>query len=459
MQTANSATNEPHKLSEERIQHDDMEKSQEEEVMTTDCSIEEKLQEWNSPRINIYRVFATFYSFFIFGMNDGAYGALMPYLEEYYHIDYTIVSLVFLALFSGYTVACVVNNATHVKFGQRGVAVVAPGCHLLTYLVLIFHPPYPVLIIFFTVVGFGNGLMDGAWCAWVGNMVSANEVSGFLQASYALGATVSPLISTAMVSKYGLPWWSFYYIMVGGSFLELIVSSWAFWKQTGRVYQEENPRDPSSSTGRTRQALQTQLTWILAFFAFACVGVEVSLGGWIVTFMIKVRNASSFHAGVSSTGFWAGMTLGRMGLSFLTARLGEFKSVVFYLSISAVLELVFWLVPSFVASSIAVGLMGVSLGPLFPTSIVVATKLLPRDLHIGSIGFATAFGGAGGAFLPFLIGVIAENRGVEKALHLVILALIVVLGMLWACLLRFGQKQGKLVEGCSRDEAVEHGDV
>jgi len=34
----------------------------------------ELLQEWNNPRINLYRVFATFYSFFIFGMNDGAYG-------------------------------------------------------------------------------------------------------------------------------------------------------------------------------------------------------------------------------------------------------------------------------------------------------------------------------------------------------------------------------------------------
>lgn len=29
---------------------------------------------WNSPRINMWRVFATFWSFFIVGLNDGAYG-------------------------------------------------------------------------------------------------------------------------------------------------------------------------------------------------------------------------------------------------------------------------------------------------------------------------------------------------------------------------------------------------
>lgn len=32
------------------------------------------LQKWNEPSINMYRVFSTFWSFFVFGMNDGSYG-------------------------------------------------------------------------------------------------------------------------------------------------------------------------------------------------------------------------------------------------------------------------------------------------------------------------------------------------------------------------------------------------
>lgn len=34
----------------------------------------EALQTWHSPKINKYRVFATFWSFFNVGMNDGSYG-------------------------------------------------------------------------------------------------------------------------------------------------------------------------------------------------------------------------------------------------------------------------------------------------------------------------------------------------------------------------------------------------
>lgn len=70
----------------------------------------------------------------------------------------------------------------------------------------------------FIFVGFGNGLIDAAWCAWLGNMANANEVQGILQAFYALGATIAPLIATGLVSSGGLGWYTFYYIMVSMAF-------------------------------------------------------------------------------------------------------------------------------------------------------------------------------------------------------------------------------------------------
>jgi fucose permease len=117
--------------------------------------------------------------------------------------------------------------------------------------------------------------------------------------------------------------------------------------------------------------------------------------------MTRVRGASKFQSGASSTGFWAGMLTGRLLLPMLTSRFGEFKSVILYLAISVGLELIFWLIPSFIVSVISVAFLGCFLGPLFGTAVVMATKLLPRDLHVGSIGFATALGGSGGAIFPF----------------------------------------------------------
>jgi fucose permease len=61
---------------------------------------------------------------------------------------------------------------------------------------------------------------------------------------------------------------------IAGSVVELLTSSLSFWKQTGAVYQAENPREPGAKTGRTREALKSQLTWIFALFIFGYVGAE-----------------------------------------------------------------------------------------------------------------------------------------------------------------------------------------
>jgi nitrate/nitrite transporter NarK len=222
---------------------------------------------------------------------------------------------------------------------------------------------------------------------------------------------------------------------IGASALELTTSAWTFWKQTGSVYQAENPQDPNAKTGRTREALKNRVTWLFALFIFGYVGAEVSLGGWIVVFMTKIRHASSFASGASATGFWGGMTVGRLFLSFLTARLGEFRSVLLYLSLAVILELIFWLVPSLITSAVTVALLGVVMGPMFPTAIVLITKLLPRSLHVGTIGFGTAFGGSGGAVFPFIVGAIAQKKGV-KTLQPIILALLAAIAALWLCMPR-----------------------
>ena len=91
----------------------------------------------------------------------------------------------------------------------------APTCHLIAYLVIAVHPPYPVLVVIFMLAGAGNGLADAAWNAWIGNMANPNEVLGFLHAFYGLGAVLSPLIATTMITKgQRLPWYYFYYVMV-----------------------------------------------------------------------------------------------------------------------------------------------------------------------------------------------------------------------------------------------------
>lgn len=209
---------------------------------------------------------------------------------------------------------------------------------------------------------------------------------------------------------------------------------------TGQVYRDEHASESESSTGAgTREALRSPVTWLCSLFFFTYMGVEVGLGGWIVTFMLNVRHATAYASGISATGFWAGMAAGRAMLGFVTERFGERLCITVYLAACLALELVFWLVPQYVVSAVAVAFLGFFLGPMFPGAVIVTTKLLPRRIHVSAIGFAMAMGGSGGAVFPFVIGAIAANKGVG-VLQPIVMALIAVVAITWLCFPRIKKR-------------------
>ena len=71
-----------------------------------------------------------------------------------------------------------------------------------------------------------------------------------------------------------------------------------------------------------------RITWICAIFLLGYVGVEVALGGWIVKFMLEVRNGGDFASGMVATGYWMGITVGRVILGFVTPRIGEKLAII-----------------------------------------------------------------------------------------------------------------------------------
>jgi MFS-type transporter involved in bile tolerance (Atg22 family) len=63
----------------------------------------------------------------------------------------------------------------------------------------------------------------------------------------------------------------------------------------------------------------------------------------------------------------------------------------------------------------------------------VATKLLPRELHVAAIGFMSTTGQAGSAAFPFLTGAVAARSGVQ-VLQPILVSLLAGMAILWACI-------------------------
>ncbi|SCZ95104.1 BZ3500_MvSof-1268-A1-R1_Chr11-3g03605 [Microbotryum saponariae] len=186
---------------------------------------------------------------------------------------------------------------------------------------------------------------------------------------------------------------------------------------------------PGKDKGILRQTLENRTVWICCLFILVYVGAEVSMGGWIVTFLIDNRNGGP-SAGYVATGFWGGLTLGRAVTSPFNVWFGEKRVIWLYLFIATGLEFAIWFSRDFVGNAVTVALVGFLLGPIYPITMSICTKVLPRSLHASGIGFIAAAGQAGSAIFPFLTGALAQ-RFSPAALQPVLITLFVVQALIW----------------------------
>ena len=179
------------------------------------CKALRRLLQLPRPRRNRCFIWREFKDFCCSHKTKLTIQALLPYLTHYYDLSYTQVSLVFLPALVGYLGSAALNERLHLRLGRRGIAIIGPICHLVTFVTAALHPPYAVLLVAIAFSGFGNGILDAAWNAWIGEMPKANEFMGILHSLYGVGATISPLVATAMITRGHTEWFAFYYVLVG----------------------------------------------------------------------------------------------------------------------------------------------------------------------------------------------------------------------------------------------------
>ncbi|KAJ7309185.1 hypothetical protein DFH08DRAFT_899746 [Mycena albidolilacea] len=260
-------------------------------------------------------------SMLVAGWNDGTSGPLIPKMQEVYHVQFL--------LFSGYISGALINMhwTNRVSFGK-----VCALCQAAAYAIQVPAPPFPLFVILFA-------LKHSQANTYVASLEHNSEIyMGMVHASYESLARIGEAV----------------------------------------------PATNSSDHSNFRQILSIKTVHVLAFFILVYVGVEVTIGGWITTYIIDVCSGGASARYISS-GFFGGIMVGRLALLWLNKKIGEYRALFLYIALAIGLELVVWFVPSLIGGAVAVALTGVFLGP-----IVV-----------------------GNAILPFITGAIASKTGIR----------------------------------------------
>ncbi|KAH7319824.1 MFS efflux transporter [Stachybotrys elegans] len=411
---------------------EDLERSRPASPVPPDTAAEVLPTIWQ-PFMNRFRVLAVCMANFSNALNDSAAGALIPYMEIHYNIGYAVVSLIFVGQACGFIVAACLLDTLRARLGRAKLLGLAQLLMALAYLPMIVEAPFAVVACSFFLVGFGiavNVAMGNIFC---GGLQNGTLMLGLLHGSYGIGGTTGPLIATAIVTVANAVWSRYYILTMAACIAVLVLAVWSFWgyeREQGAAAREKESYAGKSVLLGMVNALKLRIVLLGSLFIFAYQGAEVSISGWVISFLINVRDGDPSSVGYVSAGFWAGITLGRFLLAAPAQRIGE-KVFVYGLIVGAIaFQTLVWAVPNIVGNAVAVSIVGLLLGPIYPCAAAVMMRgIAPREVLSG-MGAISAMGSLGGALCPFVTGLLAQAVG-TWVLHPIVLVLFVVMIACW----------------------------
>ncbi|KAG8926710.1 hypothetical protein FRC01_008458 [Tulasnella sp. 417] len=389
----------------------------------------------SSPSSNsllLYRI-CTYGIMILEGWSDATAGPLLPVIQRHYNMNFTVVSMLFVTSATGFALGAIVNVPLTDRYGlgKASIITVCAAFQVLAYALIPPALPFPVMCVSYALIGFTMALQNAQTNVFVSSLPgNASSAMGLLHGFYGIGATAAPLVAT-QVGQTGH--WSYFYLTSVG----LAVINTAFSLYVFRLKRLEDLLPPHENAEETPALqgskygaiLRRKQVHLLAAFAMVYVGAEVTVGGWIVTFLEQLRGGGP-NAGYVSSGFFGGLTLGRFILWPINDLLGKHRAIYAYMVVAAGLELVVWLVPNLITNAVAVAIVGMALGPMYPIVMNIAAEVLPKWILAGSIGYVASTGQVGSALFPFLTGLLATKRGVQVLQPLVI-GLFGLMAVLW----------------------------
>ncbi|KAI0631012.1 MFS general substrate transporter [Trametes polyzona] len=375
---------------------------------------------------------------FCMGWNDGTTGPMLPRIQANYHVNFAVVSLLFVFNTIGFISGAFANIYLTDRFGFGKVLVMGSLCQVAAYAMLSPAGPFPLMCAAFVAIGFGLSLQNAHCNGFVASLKrSSHTKMGFLHGSYGLGALVSPLVATQFAQS--ATHWSFHYLISMGLY---IVNTFVLWTVfRGRLQQEVMEDEGESGatenavdTNKYKQVLGLKEVHVLSMFSLIYVGLEVTMGGWSVTYILERRNGDS-NSGYIASGFFGGLMLGRILLMWLNKKIGERLALFLYALLAIFVEVTVWVVPSLIENAIAVSFVGLLLGPMYPILMNHSTTILPRWLLTACMGYIAAVGLAGSAILPFLTGLLASKFGIAS-LQPFVVSMMSTLIVIWAVIPR-----------------------
>ena len=358
-------------------------------------------------------------SVFGLGISFSILGAMKLELTKVLNIDDAqfgklISTLMFTSIFVVLAFGPLVD-----MFGYKPIAILGFVIGFAAIFMLISAQTYGMAVFSCVMLGIG------AMCLNLGNTLipmvlfggqNPAAASNFGNVFFGVGAFLTPLLVGLLLSKLGYKTTGMViaFILLIPVVLAIIATYPAIEK-TGVTLGQ--------ALGSTFGLLANPTIIVSALALFFYIGIEVSMGGFITTYLTSIGFEGK-HSNMVLSAFWIALMIARLITSqFVTPEIGAW--IILVLSLVTTVSIALMIAAkSKGIGAIGVLITGLAFGPIFPTIVGVTFSKVEPSQYGSAFGIIFAIGLLGGTSIPAIIGSVSKGKTIQQSLKIAVAAAI-----------------------------------
>jgi len=358
------------------------------------------------------------------GLSLSSLGPSLPSLAAHVGQPVATVGAQFAAFSLGTVLVQLAAPPLGARFGQR--AVLGLGAMLLGLGMIgeSLSGSLALLLAFALLAGLGFGCVLVAGVLLVTRLYPERGASALnlVNLFFGVGAIIGPLVAELARARFGAPEAA---LILGAIVLIALAPLLALASEAAVVAGQAAAAGP----------VPWGTVLLLGLLLLVYSGTEIAVGGWATLYLEMSAGMAPAAVALALSGFWLALTAGRA----LGALLGLRISMLALLGGSLALillaaALLLATVGQASASVLALALLGLGCGPVFPTTMALVTAI--SGGRSAAASFALAVGNLGAGSIPPLLGVVLNESGPRAGVLLLLAAALVLPLLLAAVALR-----------------------
>lgn len=347
-------------------------------------------------------------AFISLGLPEGLTGVAWPSIRATFDLPLGALG----ALIGTITIGYLIASFSAARLMQRlGVGWLLTLSSLITALSLLAYgilPSWALMVGFGVLIGVGAGAIDVGLNTYAAAHFSPRTMN-WLHAAFGLGATIGPLVMSAVISSGSS--WRLGFLLVGMALLLLTVC-FALTRNEWEVRDKAASSEPSSSaTMLATLALPTAWLSMLLFVFYTAL--EVTAGQWLYSLLTEVRGFSPAVAGIWVSSYWGSLTIGRVIAGAIVTWL-SLRQLLRFAFVGALIGVILlWLNLTAWLTFAGILLLGFALAPMYPSFMSLTPARMGPQHTANTVGLQVAAAMVGIAAGAGSFGLIADRLGLE----------------------------------------------